>query len=282
MVCDDGGAIALCSKSLLCLRSCPEKPLVPPKLHDGFVHGGRLGCRGDHLNSVKVVDELVAGPDLIGACRIDPHCPTCKGRSGRAVLTQSVNSLSSWLYTLNVLSSRSRLCWPGGCVGGSSEVNLSGGRCNHRSARSGESRGGEGVTGKPYHLPGLFHQVHRLWKCQCECSWRWYRSRNWFDCSGHIVTQGLSRGIQGTGHIVILFLLFRSHCSRQLWRSRFVAYSGCWLGDSRHWFCPRVILSIILLLMRRWCRWCLGRWSPWLVLGGLSCPEDQIKLFLMF
>ena len=37
---------------------------MPPKHHDGFVRGGRLGCHGDHLNAVKVVDiELVAGSE---------------------------------------------------------------------------------------------------------------------------------------------------------------------------------------------------------------------------
>ena len=39
--------------------------------------------------------------------------------------------------------------WPAGCVGGNIEVNRSGGRCSHGTARSGGSRGDDGVVGKP-------------------------------------------------------------------------------------------------------------------------------------
>ena len=42
--------------SWVALGVCPgsEEPLVPPKLHDGFIGCGGLGCHGDHLDPVVV------------------------------------------------------------------------------------------------------------------------------------------------------------------------------------------------------------------------------------
>ena len=54
VVSDDGGSIFLGGEPLLGICPGSEEPLVPPKLHDGFIGCGCLGCHGDHLDPVVV------------------------------------------------------------------------------------------------------------------------------------------------------------------------------------------------------------------------------------
>ena len=54
VVSDDGGSIFLGGEPLLGVCPGSEEPLVPPKLHDGFIGCGGLGCYGDHLDPVVV------------------------------------------------------------------------------------------------------------------------------------------------------------------------------------------------------------------------------------
>ena len=51
---DDSGSIFLGGEPLLGICPGSEEPLVPPKLHDGFIGCGGLGCHGDHLDPVVV------------------------------------------------------------------------------------------------------------------------------------------------------------------------------------------------------------------------------------